>query len=260
MSPHSFRRFFDGHHGSVLVIGASSGIGRELANELAECHQPTVLASRDTEELHRIAADLGIRTGTPCAVCTLDLAAVDAHVRQVAECIEAASPGGLVGVVLCSGFSGDQERAEAFWPESKQILDINFVGCVSVLNQLATYFESRGHGFIAVVTSVAGDRGRQSNYIYGAAKAGMATYLDGLRNRLHSVNVSVTTIKPGYVDTPMTYGKPGVFMVAPPRKVACTIIRAIIQRRYTAYVPWFWRWIMLAVRNIPEPIFKQLHL
>lgn len=257
---HSVRRFFDSRKGAVLVVGASSGIGREVANELAACQQQVILASRDLQELQLIVADMKVRNNILCAACMLDLVDIEAHDRQIADCIQCASPLGLAGVVLCSGFSGDQGRAEVFWPESKQILDINFVGCVSVLNRLAAYFESRGRGFIAVVTSVAGDRGRQSNYIYGAAKAGTATYLDGLRSRLHSVDVGVTTIKPGYVDTPMTYGKPGVFMVAPPRQIARSILRAIAGRRYTVYVPWFWRWVMMAIRSVPEPIFKQMHL
>jgi short-subunit dehydrogenase len=212
------------------------------------------------QELRLIAADLKIRYSVSCVVCMLDLVEIDAHSRQIADCIQSAFPLGLAGVVLCSGFSGDQKSAEVAWSESKQILDVNFVGCVSILNQLAGYFESRGGGFIAVITSVAGDRGRQSNYIYGAAKAGMTTYLEGLRNRLHSANVSVTTIKPGYVDTPMTFGKPGVFMVASPRQVARSIVRSIARRRHTAYVPGFWRWIMMVVRSVPEPIFKRLHL
>jgi decaprenylphospho-beta-D-erythro-pentofuranosid-2-ulose 2-reductase len=246
--------------GVVLVIGASSGIGREVAYALSDQARSTILASRDEKELQTVAGDLSIRYAAQCHTLALDLTLPETHADRLSECLRLAGHAGLAGVILCSGFSGDQKRAEVSWAETRHILEANFLGCVSLLNQLAEYFEARRSGFICVVTSVAGDRGRQSNYIYGAAKAGMAAYLQGVRNRLHESGISVITIKPGYVDTPMTFGKPGTFLVAKPASVARSILTAIQGRKHVTYTPWFWWWIMLAIRSIPEPAFKRLRL
>ena len=144
--------------------------------------------------------------------------------------------------------------------EARRILDTNFTGCVSALEILARRFEARRAGFIAALSSVAGDRGRQSNYLYGAAKGGLSTYLQGLRNRLHHSGVRVVTIKPGFVDTAMTYGRPGLFLVASPERVARAVYRALRGGQDVVYVPWFWRPVMFAMRGVPERLFKRLRL
>jgi short-subunit dehydrogenase len=140
------------------------------------------------------------------------------------------------------------------------MLDSNFTAAVSVLNLAADYFAARRGGFLCVLSSVAGDRGRQSNYLYGAAKGGLTVYLQGLRNRLSRSGVQVTTVKPGFVDTPMTYGKPGLFLTATPERAARGILRAIRRRKDEVYVPGFWRWIMEIVRTVPECVFKRMKL
>jgi short-subunit dehydrogenase len=131
---------------------------------------------------------------------------------------------------------------------------------VSLLEQFAARFEERGEGFIAAISSVAGDRGRQSNYIYGASKAGLSAYLEGLRNRLYHRGVHVTTIKPGFVDTKMTFGLPGLFLVASPQQAAKAMYAAIVKKKNTAYVPWFWRYIMLIIRHVPDWQFKKMRM
>jgi short-subunit dehydrogenase len=156
------------------------------------------------------------------------------------------------------GYLGDQAKGQTDWEEAHRILETNFTGCVSALNILANHFEARGAGFICAISSVAGDRGRQSNYLYGAAKAGLSAYLQGLRNRLFPAHVKVITIKPGFVDTRMTYGRSGLLLVASPERVAKGIFGAIVKGKDVVYLPWFWRFIMLIVQSIPEAIFKRL--
>ena len=156
------------------------------------------------------------------------------------------------------GYLGDQTKGQNDWEEARRILETNFTGCVSALNIVANYFESRRTGFICAVSSVAGDRGRQSNYLYGAAKAGLSAYLQGLRNRLFRANVKVITVKPGFVDTHMTYGRPGLVLLASPESVAKGIFRAVATGKDVVYLPWFWRLIMLIVRSVPEGVFKRL--
>jgi short-subunit dehydrogenase len=163
-------------------------------------------------------------------------------------------------VVVCIGYLGDQAKGQSDWEEARLILETNFTGCVSALDILANHFELRRAGFICAISSVAGDRGRQSNYLYGAAKAGLSTYLEGLRNRLFPAHVRVITVKPGFVDTRMTYGRPGLFLLASPERVGKGIFRAIVKGKAVVYVPWYWRFIMLMVQSIPEAVFKRLRL
>ena len=141
-----------------------------------------------------------------------------------------------------------------------QTLTTNFTAAAICLAHLANDFETRGEGGIIGIGSVAGDRGRQSNYPYGAAKAGLSVFLQGLRNRLAPAGIHVLTVKPGFVDTPMTQGLDGLFLVAPPAKVADDIVRAYTKKKDVLYTPFFWRWIMLITKSIPERIFKKLKL
>jgi len=156
---------------------------------------------------------------------------------------------------------GDQARAEQDDGELLRILNTNYTAAAVALNDLARYLAGRGApGGIIGIGSVAGDRGRRSNYVYGAAKGALALYLQGLRNRLADRGVHVLTVKPGFVDTPMTAGLQGLFLVAPPARVARDIVRAYQRRRDVVYTPWFWRYIMLLIRAIPESRFKHLRL
>jgi short-subunit dehydrogenase len=244
---------------TVLVLGATSAIARAIAGELAARGFDLVLAGRDAPEVEILAADLRLRHRVRADARPFDALAFETHGAFVEDCV-AAAPDGLFGVVLCFGYLGDQARAESDFEEARRILDTNFVAAVSVLNPIARELESRRRGFIAAISSVAGDRGRQSNYLYGAAKAGLTVYLQGLRNRLSRSGVRVVTIKPGFVDTAMTFGRPGMFLVASPEDAGRRIARAVLGGKDVSYVPGFWRYVMLGIRAVPERLFKRLRL
>lgn len=244
---------------SVLILGATSGIARAVAAEFAAHGYDQILVGRNRQELEAVAADLAVRYQVKTEVLLLDILDFDEHERVLGPCLAAAGQE-LAGALLFFGYLGDQARAERDFQEARRIIDTNFTACVSILNLLANHFQARRSGFICAVSSVAGDRGRQSNYIYGAAKGGLSVYLQGLRNRLHRANVRVITVKPGFVDTPMTYGRQGMFLVASPKSVARGIYRAVERGTDVAYLPWFWRPIMFVIRSIPEPVFKRLRL
>ena len=162
--------------------------------------------------------------------------------------------------LIAHGALPDQARCQATADAAIAALDVNFVSAVAILTPLANRFEAAGRGCLAVVTSVAGDRGRQSNYVYGAAKGGLDRFLQGLRNRLHRAGVAVVTLKAGFVDTPMTAAMPQGPLFVSARRAGRAAHRAIERRRDVAYIPWFWRPIMGVVRALPEALFKRLRL
>jgi len=243
---------------NVLILGATSGIAQAIARQLAARGVNLILAGRSVEELDRLAGDLRVRFN--CSVMTkkYDAVPIDAHQAFYESC--KASVGRLDGVILCYGYMGDQRKAQNDGLHAKEVIDVNFTSCVSILHVIANDFEQRGSGFICAISSVAGDRGRQSNYVYGSSKGALSLFLQGLRNRLAKSGVSVLTVKPGFVDTRMTYGQSGLFLVAKPEKVAADIIRAIEKKKNVLYTPFFWRWIMLIIKLIPESLFKKLSL
>jgi short-subunit dehydrogenase len=244
---------------TVLILGAASAIARAVADELARRGFDLQLAGRDSEELDSLATDLRLRHGVRAEARPFDATAPDTHAAFLEACREA-SEDSLSGAVLCFGYLGDQSVAQKDPAEAKRIFDTNLLGAVSILSLLANHLEEKGGGFLCALSSVAGDRGRQSNYMYGAAKAGLTVFLQGLRNRLSRSGVRVITIKPGFVDTQMTYGRSGLFLVASPRAAAREIVQAILKEKDQAYVPRFWRLVMLLIRLIPEKIFKRLKL
>ena len=242
---------------NVLILGATSAIARGTAAAFAARGDNLYLASRDMEELKRIAADLQIRYGVKVSYGLFDAAATDTHAAffqtVLAEMQE------LHGVVLAFGLLGDQQAAREF-SAAEKIIASNFTGAVSILSLCANYFEPLKRGFIIGLSSVAGDRGRQSNYVYGAAKGALSLYLQGLRNRLFASGVRVITIKPGFVDTAMTYGLPGLFLVASPKTIGQQIVRTLGKSADVVYLPGFWRFIMLIIKHVPEFIFKRMKL
>jgi short-subunit dehydrogenase len=243
----------------VLILGATSAIASALAREFAAHKFDLILGGRDRAELSALASDLSLRYGVRTGILLLDALDAATHAPILQSFLSEAA-NALEGVVVCMGYLGDQAKGQSDWEEARRILETNFTGCVSALNILANHFESRRAGFICAISSVAGDRGRQSNYLYGAAKAGLSAYLQGLRNRLFPAHVKVITVKPGFVDTRMTYGRAGLFLVAAPERVAKGIFRAIVKGKDVVYLPWFWRLIMLVVQSIPEAIFKRLRM
>lgn len=242
----------------VLILGATSAIARGAASAFASRGHALYLAGRDLEELERLASDLRLRHGVEVVCGYFDAEAYETH-AAFAERVRQET-GGLHGVLLAFGYLA--ERSDTRDPqEGTNTIARNLTGAVSVLERCAAVLESQhSGGFIIGVSSVAGDRGRQSNYLYGAAKGGLNVYLQGLRNRLHPAGVRVLTVKPGFVDTPMTFGMPGLFLVAQPAAVGESIVRALERGRDVVYIPWFWRYIMLVIKLIPEPVFKRLKL
>lgn len=242
----------------ILILGATSAMARGTAAVFAERGDTLFLAGRDSEELQRIAADFSVRYQVSVHHGVFDIADTDSHagfVKQVVNTI-----GGLDGVVLAAGFMADQSDAESDFSLVEKMVQVNYLGAMSVLDQCARYLKEQQSGFVVGISSVAGDRGRQSNYYYGSTKGALSTYLSGLRNKLQPAGVHVMTVKPGFVDTAMTYGLEGMFLVASPQDIGRSIVRAIEKRRDTIYLPWFWRYIMLIIRHIPEFIFKRLKL
>ncbi len=244
---------------TVLILGATSAIARAVAGEFARRGYDLLLAGRDPEELGYLATDLALRYGVKAEGRTFDALALETHGAFVEACRQT-SGDSLEGAVLFLGYLGDQSVAEKDPAETRRILDTNLLGPVSILSLLANHFEEKRGGFLCALSSVAGDRGRQSNYVYGAAKAGLSVFLQGLRNRLFRSGVRVVTIKPGFVDTAMTFGRPGMFLVASPESVASRIVKAILKGEDSVYAPAFWRPVMLLIRLIPEKIFKRMRL
>jgi len=243
---------------NILIIGATSGIARAIAHEYAKQKQPLILAGRDRGEMERLASDIRIRHRVPVCVKIFHAEAYDEHAGFFASCLE--EPGGLGGMILAYGYMQDQLSAQADFRVARQMIEVNFTSCVSILETAARYFEQEQNGFMAVISSVAGDRGRQSNYIYGSSKGALSVYLQGLRSRMFRSGVHVATIKPGFVDTQMTYGLNGMFLVAKPEDVARRVCLAIEKGQEIVYVPGFWAFIMLVIKAMPERVFKRLKL
>jgi short-subunit dehydrogenase len=239
----------------VAVVGATSSIGRALAGELAAHGARLHLMARDPMEAGRVQSDLQVRYGAAVTFGLFDASQPAMHGESVTEAV--AALGGLDLAVVAVGDLGDQRAAEADFAQAQRIIDANYAGLVSVLGHLANYFEKQRHGAILAITSVAADRGRRSNYFYGSAKAGLDRFLQGLRARLYAANVRVLTVKPGYVDSRMTFGRVSV-LIASPQQVARAALRSLRRGRSVVYVPWFWFWIMLLVRAVPESVFRRL--
>ncbi len=242
-----------------LVLGASSAIARAFAREVAAAGADVLLAGRDLVDLEAMAADLRLRGGRAAAMVRFDATDLASHDAFVDQVCAMAGPTTL-NVFLAFGTMPSQDEIDRAPALAADVIAANFTGAVSVLHRLAGRLESARAGRIIALGSVAGDRGRLKNYVYGAAKAGLAAYLQGLRARLDRVGVPVTTIKPGFVDTAMTFGLPGMFLVADPAAVARACLRASLKGRETVYVPFFWWPIMAVIRHIPERIFKKLNI
>lgn len=242
---------------NILILGATSSIARAIAAEFAAKDYNLYLASRDQAELAKISTDLMIRFPVTVQFGKFDAVDFASHATFLQDVIQKMHS--LSGAVLAFGYLGDDNKTRQF-SNDHQIINANFTGAVSILNYCADYFVAQKNGFILALSSVAGDRGRQSNYAYGAAKSALTTYLQGLRNSLFSSNVRVITIKLGLVDTAMTFARPGLFLLAKPEKVAQQILHKLKTSADISYIPWFWRYIMFFVKCIPEKIFKRLKL
>lgn len=241
----------------ILILGATSPMARAAAGRLARRGDHLFLASSDEAECERLARDLEIRHQTTVCFGRFDANEPASHGRLLET---VASELGELDVVLVA--TGDMGSVpNTLEPmETIRLIQVNFAGLASMLGACAQVLARRGRGVILAITSVAGDRGRQSHFVYGATKGGLALYLQGLRNLLHPSGVRVVTFKPGFVDTGMTYGRAGTFLVASPAAAGEAIVRSLDRGPDVVYFPWFWRWIMTIIRMIPETLFKRLKL
>lgn len=240
------------------IFGATSAIARETAREAVRRGDHLFLVARSPEKLKAVADDLRARGGTVHErVADLDDTGAHAAILDEAE----RALGGLDTVLVAHGVLTDQAKAEQAFAEVEAGLRTNFLSAASICTHAANRFEARRAGTICVIGSVAGDRGRPKNYAYGSAKAALDSFLSGLRARLYPAGVAVVTVKPGFVDTPMTahIQKKGP-LFASAETVGKDIYRAIEKRRMVVYTPWFWWGIMTIVRAIPEFVFRRLKL
>jgi decaprenylphospho-beta-D-erythro-pentofuranosid-2-ulose 2-reductase len=256
--PHSDTLAPENHEGPrrILVLGATSGIAEACCRLWANRGDKLFLIARNGEKLAAVAADMRTRGASYVGTSVADLDQISTHSTLLPHAIN--SLAGLDIVFVALGVLGNAKEAEHNFEEANRILQTNFVSVVSLLTWLANYCEQRHHGTLAVLSSVAGDRGRKSNYAYGSSKAGLTAFVDGLRNRIDREGVRVMTIKPGPVKTAMTEGMKGKF--ADVDAVAATLVKVIDKGTDIVYVPGIWRIIMGVIKIIPEFIFKKLNL
>lgn len=243
---------------NIVIFGATSAIAEATARLYAQRGDQLYLVGRDEQRLQAMAADLKIRGAHSTEYYLLDLN----RIEQFEDCLRQieASFQQLDIALLAHGTLSDQHACEQSVELTINEINTNGLSFIALLTLLANQMERQGSGSLAVISSVAGDRGRQSNYVYGAAKALVTTFTQGLRNRMSRYNVQVLTIKPGFVDTPMTADFPKGALWAQPEQVAAGIVKAIERKRNVIYLPGFWRYIMLLILHIPEFLFKRLSL
>ena len=241
---------------TALILGAASDMAIAIAEKFASKGYNIQLAARNVSRLEALQSDLAIKYISRVSIHEFDAVAYETHQSFFA---------GLEpkpDVTICVfGFLGENEKAVEEWSQASQIIHTNYTGAVSILNIIARYYASQKEGVIAGISSVAGERGRQSNYLYGSAKAGFTAYLSGLRNRLYHSDVHVATIQPGFVYTKMTENVDlPKMLTANTEEVADAVYSAVKNRKNVVFVKWFWRYIMMIIKNIPEFMFKKLKL
>ena len=240
-----------------IILGATSSMARAFARKVAAEGAGVLLAGRDMDDLAIQAADAMVRGARMAEAVAFDARAPEGFQTLIDRI---AREEGELNAAVFVGSMPAQSEIDADPSLIDGTVTDSFTGPARFLQMLAPLMEARGGGTVVGVGSVAGDRGRIGNYVYGAAKAGFATYLSGLRNRLTRAGGHVVTVKPGFVDTSMTWGLPGLFLVATPEAVAEDLWKAVRKRKNVIYTPFFWRYIMLIIRHIPEPIFKKMKI
>lgn len=243
----------------ILVVGANSAIAEAYAKLKAKSGTEFYLIGRDQDRLSALQCDLIVRGSGPVNIGLCDFADISQHPSTIEKAFGLLKE---VDVVLVAhGTLPDQDKCNCDTSYALAAFNINAVATISILNLIANYLSEQKKGVIACISSVAGDRGRQSNFLYGSSKAAVTTYLQGLRNRLHCDNVSVVTIKPGFVDTPMTaHVQKNGFLWSQPELVAKQISTAILKKKPVVYTPKFWWFILLVVKLIPEKIFMRMSM
>lgn len=241
---------------NVLILGAASDIAEAIAYAYAGRGSTVMLAARGISRLERVKADMLVRFGKSPFLLEFDALHYNGHQSFYKNL--PVSP----DIVVCVfGYLGDNEKAMHDFSEAKNIIDVNYTGAVSILNVASEQLIEKGSGTIIGISSVAGERGRQSNFHYGSAKAGFTAYLSGLRNYLFHKGVHVLTVKPGFVKTKMTAGMPlNPKLTASPQQIAKDVLKAAEKKKNVLYSLWMWKYIMAIIRSIPEGIFKKLKL
>lgn len=241
---------------TILILGSGSDIAKAIARKFARQHYSVQLAGRNAEQMERLKKDLEARFDTNVSCHLFDAEDFGAHASFISSL-----PRLPEIVVYSAGSMSEQTEAQHNWEKAKSMIDVNYAGAMSILNQFALIFDERKSGCIIGISSVAGDRGRGSNYIYGSTKAAFTAYLSGLRNELFKKNVQVITVKPGFVYTKMTHeiSLPPK-LTARPEQVADKIYAAVLKKKETIYVKPLWKWIMQIIKIIPEPVFKRTNL
>ena len=241
---------------TVLIMGATSDIGFAIARQFASQQYDVQLAGRNTAQLEPMKADISIRYGVNCTVHAFDAIDTAAH----ASFFQSLQPQPDVSIYVV-GYMNDNEKVLQDWNESLLTINSNYTGAVSILNIIAAAYAKKGAGTIVGISSVAGDRGRQSNFVYGSAKAGFTAYLSGLRNKMYHSKVHVMTVLPGFVYTRMTENLDlPKLLTAKPEDVAKAVYEGVKKKTNILYVKWFWRYIMLIITSVPEFIFKKKKL
>lgn len=241
---------------NVLILGATSDIAKATAYLYAQKGYSITLTGRQLEKLEPLMSDIKIKHNVPVATAQFDALAYNTHQTFYNEL--PIKP----DVAICVfGYLGEQRDAEKDESEMLKILGTNYTGAASILNVIANDFEDKKQGCIVGISSVAGERGRQSNYFYGSAKAGFSAYLSGLRNRMYKAGVHVVTVKPGFVYTAMTEGmKLPAPITAKPEQVAKSIYKAYKKKKNIVFTLWMWKYIMALITSIPEFMFKKMKL
>jgi decaprenylphospho-beta-D-erythro-pentofuranosid-2-ulose 2-reductase len=240
----------------VLIVGAKSDIAKELAKIYAKNGYNLYLAAREPESLIPLATDIKIRFDIDVKAIELDITNYDSHVKFYSNLVPKPE-----GVIIVSGYMSEQKLCEKEWAKTLNTIEVNYTGAVSFLNIVANDMEKTKNGFIVGVSSVAGERGRKANYIYGSSKAAFTTYLSGLRNRMYSSNVNVLTVKPGFVATKMTAGLDlPQKLTSKPKEVAKNIYFAQQKKKNVLYTKSIWFVIMIIVKFIPEWKFKSMNI
>ena len=242
--------------GSVLILGGRSDIGIAIAHSFAKIGYDIQLAARNAKSLEADKYDIQLRNNVKVSLSEFDALNISTHedfIKQLPT---------LPEIAICTvGYIDEQEKNEKDLHAAKIVMRSNYEGPASILSVLANHFEVRGSGCLVGISSVAGERGRATNYIYGSAKAGFTAFLSGLRNRLEKKRIHVITVLPGYVDTKMTKNmKLPKSLTSTPNDVSEKILSAVQKNKNIIYVKPIWRLIMLLIRNIPESIFKKLNL
>jgi len=241
---------------TVLLLGAASDMAVAIARKMASKGFTVQLAARNAQRLQALCSDIEVRYQVSCSLHEFDAIDFGSHSNFFNSLSQKPD------VTICVfGYLGENESARVNWSEAEKIIHSNYTGAVSILNIVSNYYSEQKKGTIVGISSVAGERGRQSNYIYGSAKAGFTAYLSGLRNRMFREGVHVVSVQPGFVYTRMTESiKLPPLLTAKPEQVAETVYAAIQNKKNTVYVKWFWRWIMLIIKCIPEFMFKKMKL